>query len=100
MTLTWLPKLRLHTHVFAGILALLVAIMPVMAQAAGECERRLWVKFNEHEEIFTKANGVAITGEFLYPLDMVLRNLGLDPKNLIRKFFGKSGLSLGEGMSG
>lgn len=50
-------------------------------------------------EDFVKANGIAVTGDSVYPIDMVTHNLGLN-QIILNRFKGEAVLSLAEGASG
>src|SRR4051794_36194492 len=100
MTSTWLPKMHLP-YLLAGILAMLVGGLPLQVSAIS-CFERLNptdVKFQELHGTYVKVNGVAITGDFLYPLDFVLKNLDLKPEEVAQLLRGKKVLSLAEGLS-
>lgn len=56
------------------------------------------VEIESYNQEFILANGVAVTGDFLYPLHLVLSNLNLDFVT-IRNLRGKRVLSLAEGVS-
>ncbi len=45
-------------------------------------------------------NGVAVTGDFVFPLDFVIKNLGLVGIEDLNAYQGRSIISLGEGTSG
>ena len=51
-------------------------------------------------ENFIYVNGIAVTGEFVYPLDLVLKNLKLENPKTSPPLDGKKVVSLGEGASG
>lgn len=78
----------------------LISLMACATVLANDCERMLKpVQFNELYGDYIEANGVAITGEFHYPLETVLSNLELGSSD-IAKLDGKSVLSVAEGISG
>lgn len=66
-------------------------------KAAINGELNITPLFERFGEDFVLANGVAVTGEFIYSLEMVLHNLDLKSIDSLK---GKSVLSLAEGVSG
>lgn len=93
--------LRLAIVRFAAVLALSVTSVTASAHSSVQrCEDLLHaLKFEPIGQDFIKVNGVAITGDFIYGLDMVIHDLELDAKTL-REFKGRNVLSVGEGVSG
>lgn len=57
------------------------------------------VQIESYKDDLVKVNGVGLTGDFIYPVEMVVHNLGLSAEDL-KAFYSAEALSLGEGVSG
>lgn len=89
---------------FTFLVGLSIALTGALAQPTKTatqlaCAEFLSVDFTELHGDFIQANGVAITGDFIYALDMVLNNLDLNKSKIPEQFGGVETLTLGEGVS-
>lgn len=87
------------------VLYLTVCLLTGGSPVAGDqvrCANQLVpkVRMESYEGDFILANGVAITGDFYYPLEVVLKNLDLLNVDLGERYKGQSVVSIAEGMSG
>lgn len=81
------------------LLTLIAPFAILAAELPTNCDTALQVKYTVLHRNYIKANGVAVTGEFLYPLETVLTNLGLENKSQLDRLKDKKVLSLAEGTS-
>lgn len=83
-----------RTYIFALFSALIVNI-PLLAAEKEVCVERLTFQ-GVTSELF-QVNGIPVTGEATYPVEVVVRHLGLDVEKIHTA--GLSVLSIGEGLS-
>jgi len=88
-----------HASTTSPVLAPALAPAPVPASSTDCAGILTKVKFKEFWNDFVMANGVAVTGDFLFPVEVVIKNLGLDPFTM-RRFQSGRVLSIAEGVSG